>query len=239
MTSLSALAAALASLALLLHGRRFGLWPRPPAAPPGVPPGAVRHRHFIRLTLRTIVHFGVVAVLLLAVTGQIAALWRFPAALDPARATALAVFGGLPWPALAGGVAAGIALSLLLEWRGRRVALGDIGALAPTSRAELGWGVVVAIEAAVTEELFFRLLLPLLVARSVRSAAIGFVAAAVLFGYAHRYQGRAGIAATTVAGVLLTLIYLLSGQLWVAIAVHAALDLNGLVLRPLVSGRAR
>lgn len=151
----------------------------------------------------------------------------------------MTVFGPLPWAALAGGVVAGIAVTLLLEWRGRRVAFGDIGALAPARRGEIGWGVIVAIEAGVTEELFFRLLLPLLIARVSGSALAGFVVATLLFGYAHRYQGRVGVGMTTAAGVLLALIYLLSGSIWVAMAVHVALDLNGLVLRPLVSGRAR
>ena len=61
--------------------------------------------------------------------------------------------------------------------------------------------------------------------------------ATMLFGYAHRYQGWRGMAATTIVGSVLTMIYLVSGRLWVAMLVHAAIDLNGLVLRPMLAGR--
>nr|WP_246346552.1 CPBP family intramembrane glutamic endopeptidase [Sphingomonas endophytica] len=103
--------------------------------------------------------------------------------------------------------------------------------------AELGWGVLLAIVAGVTEELFFRLLLPLLIAIVSGSALLGFAGTTAAFGYAHRYQGWRGVIGTVIAGVLLALVYLVSGRLWAAMLVHAAIDLNGLVLRPMLAGR--
>ncbi|WP_022686873.1 CPBP family intramembrane glutamic endopeptidase [Sphingomonas phyllosphaerae] len=231
----AALAIALASLALLLHGRRIGWWPRPPA----VAPGAVRHRHFARLTLRAIVHFGLVAVVLLASLGRLQALVHVPAELLPARALAIAWIGQPAWQSLAWGALAGMVIAAALERRGRGVSPGDLRAVTPSRRAELGWGVLLATTAGVTEELFFRLLLPLLVVSLGGSALLGFAAAAVLFGYAHRYQGWRGVAGTMLAGLLLTLVYLLSGRLWAAMLVHAAIDLNGLVIRPAFARRLR
>lgn len=228
-----ALAVALASLALLLHGARFGYWPRPPA----VAPGAVRHRWFARLALRALVHFGAVAVLLLAVLGRWDAVTRFPPELLPARALAVAWIGQPGWQPLALGALGGVVIAAVLERRGRRVTLGDLRAVTPLRRAELGWGVLLALVAGVTEELFFRLLLPLLLAIVSGSALLGFAGATAAFGHAHRYQGWRGVIATMIAGVMLTLIYLVSGRLWAAMLVHAAIDLNGLVLRPVLAGK--
>jgi membrane protease YdiL (CAAX protease family) len=47
------------------------------------------------------------------------------------------------------------------------------------------------------------------------------------------------VIATGVVGVLLAYLYLQSGALWVAMAVHAAIDLNGLVVRPAIAGMLR
>ncbi|WP_341208661.1 CPBP family intramembrane glutamic endopeptidase [uncultured Sphingomonas sp.] len=229
----AALAVALASLALLLHGGRFGYWPRPPA----VAPGAVRHRWFARLALRSLVHFGGVALLLLALLGRVETIWHLPAEFEPARALAIAWVGQPGWQPLAVGALAGIVIAALLERRGRRVSLGDLRAVTPMRRAELGWGVLLAVEAGVTEELFFRLLLPLLIAGASGSALLGFAGATVAFGYAHTYQGWRGVIATLIAGALLALVYLVSGRLWAAMLVHAAIDLNGLVLRPVLAGK--
>lgn len=229
----AALAIALASLMLHLHGARFGYWPRPPA----VPPGAVRHRHFARLALRSLVHFGAAGLPLLGLVGGWPALAGFPLAFLPARTLAIAWVGQPSWQPLALGAAAGVVIAGVLARRGRRMTLGDLGAVLPGRRAELGWGVVLSLVAGVTEELFFRLLLPLLIVMLSGSAVVGFAVAIALFGYAHRYQGLGGVAGTLLAGVLLTLVYLLSGRLWAAMLVHVAIDLNGLVVRPLLSGR--
>ncbi|WP_082449484.1 CPBP family intramembrane glutamic endopeptidase [Sphingomonas sp. Leaf231] len=235
MMASAALAIALASLALLLHGRRIGWWPRPPA----VAPGAVRHRHFARLTLRGVVHFGLVAVVLLAATGRLNAVVAFPVELQPARALALAWIGPLSWQPLVVGGLSGVVIATLLDRRGHRFAFGDLRGVMPARNAELGWGVVLAIVAGITEEAFFRLLLPLLIAQVSGSALLGFAGATAAFGYAHRYQGARGAIVTVVAGLLLALVYLVSGRLWAAMLAHAVIDLNGLVLRPLLSGRLR
>jgi membrane protease YdiL (CAAX protease family) len=132
-----------------------------------------------------------------------------------------------------------VVVAAVLARRGRGIAPGDLRAVTPARGAELGWGVVLAIVAGVTEETFFRLLLPLLVASAGGSAPAGFAVATMLFGYAHRYQGWRGVAGTAIAGVLLALVYLVSARLWAAMLVHAAIDLNGLVIRPLLAGRMR
>jgi membrane protease YdiL (CAAX protease family) len=71
------------------------------------------------------------------------------------------------------------------------------------------------------------------------SGAVGMGVGTAAFAAMHRYQGWAGMAANLVGGALLAALYMGTGSLWVAIAVHALVDLNALVLRPWVASRVR
>lgn len=48
----------------------------------------------------------------------------------------------------------------------------------------------------------------------------------VVFGLAHAYLGSAHVLRTTLFGVFMVLLVLVSGSLWPAMIVHAAVDLN-------------
>jgi len=109
---------------------------------------------------------------------------------------------------------------------------GDVLPLLPTNRPEKIWGFVISFNAGISEELFFRLLLPLLFTYILGNTFAAFAVAAVLFGLIHCYQGWVGVIATTVLGALLTLVYLGTGNIWIAVVAHAALDINGLLLQP-------
>ena len=110
--------------------------------------------------------------------------------------------------------------------------LGDIEPLMPRNSAETGWAALLSLNAGLSEECFFRLLLPLLLAGLLHSPLLAFVIATILFGLMHFYQGVAGVLMTTLVGVVLAGLYLWTGDLWIAIAAHAGLDLFGLVVRP-------
>jgi membrane protease YdiL (CAAX protease family) len=110
--------------------------------------------------------------------------------------------------------------------------LGDIEPLMPRNGAETGWAALLSINAGLSEECFFRLLLPLLLTSLLHNPLLAFGIATVLFGLVHLYQGVAGVVMTTLVGVVMAGLYLWTGDLWVAIAVHAGLDLFGLVVRP-------
>ncbi|WP_415640736.1 CPBP family intramembrane glutamic endopeptidase, partial [Sphingomonas zeae] len=131
-----------------------------------------------------------------------------------------------------GGLVAG---ALLARVRGRKP-LGDVSALLPRERRELKYTAALSVMAGVTEEAFFRLYLPLLVAMATGQAGIGFAASLILFGAMHRYQGWVGILVTTALGAVMTGLYLMTGALWVVMLVHVLVDLNGLVVTPLLSG---
>lgn len=159
------------------------------------------------------------------------ALVAMPAAFVPMR-------GAVPGMAAAEvviGALGGTMLGLVVAaWRARRGGrpIGRPGTLMPRSRAELPWGTAVAIVAGATEEPFFRLVLPLLVALATGSAVAGFLLSTLIFGALHRYQGWRGMLATTAFGAVMAWVYLASGALWLVVVLHALVDLNGLVLWP-------
>ena len=142
-------------------------------------------------------------------------------------------------PMLIGGAVGGLVAGAVLARMRKRRPLGDVSALLPRDRRELKYTAALSVMAGLSEEAFFRLYLPLLIALVTGQVWIGFAASLVLFGAMHRYQGWTGIIATTALGAVMTGLYLMTGSLWVVMLVHALVDLNGLVVTPLVSGTLR
>ena len=87
--------------------------------------------------------------------------------------------------------------------------------------------------AAFGEEMVFRgnLLCRLadLVGDSRAGLTFALVISSAFFGWAHRYQGPAGMIATGLIGAILGLLYLCKGNLWSVIACHAFVDTVALV----------
>ena len=143
----------------------------------------------------------------------------------------------------AGGVAVGFLIVLLLpvalmrKQVGDIPAVGDIGAMLPRTRGELKYGFGLSINAGLVEELLFRLGMPALLFGITGNGPIAFGLAALLFGLLHIYQKALGVIAATVLGAVFTLLYLLTGSIWIVMIVHALIDLRSLVLIPLVIGR--
>ena len=178
----------------------------------------------------------------LAAMGRLGAIGHVPPELLPLRAWLPVASVGV-WPLLIGAVL-GTAIGFALAWRagrrGRRVfTLGEVDAVMAHDRDEMPYGVAMALMAGVAEELFHRLLMPLLIAGVTGSAVVGAGVALVLVAAMHRYQGWTGVAATGVVGALFQALYLNLGSLWPVMLFHILIDLNGAVLRPLVVRRAR
>lgn len=84
---------------------------------------------------------------------------------------------------------------------------------------------ILSVTAGVTEEIIFRgfliatfsLFLPMIAAA---------IAAVILFGLGHIYQGVSGVLRTSLIGGVLAAIYLLGGSLWPAILFHILIDLT-------------
>lgn len=112
-----------------------------------------------------------------------------------------------------------------------RVEMGNpqVERIMPHTRLELAWWVAASLSAGFCEELVFRgyLIWAFEPALGLWGAAALSVA---LFALAHAYQGAKGVLATGIVGALLTLVVLVSGSLWPAMALHALVDLGqGLV----------
>lgn len=179
--------------------------------------------------------FALPALLALLLLGRVDALWRLPPEFDAATRLARSWGRIEAWPILTG-LAIGSALGALVAWwrarRGGRLRYLGRPAQLPASPGELPGAFLLALSAGVAEEVYFRLALPLLIALVSGSALLGAGCAALLFGLMHRYQGWVGVAATGAAGLFLAFVHLASGNLWLAMVCHAAMDVNGLVVRP-------
>lgn len=137
---------------------------------------------------------------------------------------------------LAVGLALGLIVTVAVQYRRLRKlfnpTIGDIEPLMTRNGAEARAGLLLSLNAGFSEELFFRLALPLLIAEVTGSAALGLGAAVLAFGAAHAYQGWKGILVTTLAGGVLTVVYLQSGSLLRPMAMHAIIDIVALIIRP-------
>lgn len=137
-----------------------------------------------------------------------------------------------------------IPLGAFLTWRrlrkgkGTPAYLAHLSALLPRDREEVLFGIAISVAAGIGEELFFRLLLPMLLAAFVGGIP-AVVMAVLLFGMAHAYQGWKGVTVTTLVGALLTAMYLMSGSLVIAMLFHATIDLMALAIRPVIRGAWR
>lgn len=151
---------------------------------------------------------------------------------------------GVPIAVVAGGLVVALLVVPVLALRNSlegslddAPAIGDIRALLPRSRGELPYGAALSVSAGVFEEALFRLGLPALAFAVTGDALVAFLGATVLFGALHAYQGAAGVALSTVLGVVFLTLYLVTGWIVVPIVLHVLLDLRSLVLIPIVLGR--
>jgi membrane protease YdiL (CAAX protease family) len=108
--------------------------------------------------------------------------------------------------------------------------------LLPRSRVERNTFAGVALTAGICEEILYRGfgLAFLHWAMPTVSLAVDVVVISLAFGAAHAYQGGRGVVATTIVGAVLGLIVATTGTLFVAIVIHALLDLRILALPPSV-----
>jgi membrane protease YdiL (CAAX protease family) len=205
---------------------------------------ADRQQRYRAWVLKSLAIFSGTTIVALAAIGRLGDLFAQPAEFAPLahRLQSLLPASRAPdaafFAALLGAIAMGAGIGALAAKRlgrtAKPVALGDIEALLPRNRAESFHVALLSANAGLSEELFFRLLLPLLLTLITGNAAFAFVTSALVFGLVHAYQGWTGVVATTVLGLALTALYLSTGSLWLVVAVHALLNLFGLLVRPLI-----
>jgi membrane protease YdiL (CAAX protease family) len=206
---------------------------------------ASRQKTYRLWIAKAAIAFVLPAVIGLVLLGRLDALVTVPPEFDAPRALLpsfegdssaemLAMIGG----SALGGLIIGAILATRRNWRILKT-IGNVGSLLPRNRPEIMHAAAMSIAAGVSEELAFRLFLPLLIVLVTGNAFIAFGVAIAVFGAMHLYQGRAGVIATTLVGALMAAIYLMTGELWLAMLLHALIDLNSLVLRPMLTGAWR
>jgi len=143
------------------------------------------------------------------------------------------VADGWPWAAIGVGVFAILAQVIYLAIVSRNAGkltevkkqIGDLACLAPQTPREDRLSDMVSITAGVCEEILYRgLLLATLVSLVGMWPAVAITS--LIFGLGHAYQGISGIAKTGLVGLVLALLTVSSGSLYIAIVLHAVIDLT-------------
>lgn len=132
-------------------------------------------------------------------------------------------------------VAAVAVLVLRLRRAAKKMRSTDSAAtnpLLPRNRSEKLLAVHLSVAAGVAEELFFRAAVPVSVFTVTDSSVAAIVTSVVLFGLYHYYQGVKGVLATAFIGFVLMRVFLSAGNIFVPMALHAFIDIWGLVLFP-------
>lgn len=239
----------LAALGLLAHGwwTKRSLAARIAWAVRG--DAASRPRATFGWALGIAIMYGATALVALALLGGLEALTMLPAELRIAATQlrisplGMAAVAEIGW-SIAGGFVLGAVAVIVMARRGWLRFGSMFGSMyrSPAmalNRREAGAALLLAAAAGVGEELFFRLLIPLLTARVTGSGVAGCLLGWAAFTLAHRYQGRLGMGAVAVVGAVLAWLYLATGLLWLVVLLHTLVDANGLVLRPWLEKAAR
>jgi uncharacterized protein len=204
---------------------------------------ALRQRVLLRWTRNAFLAFLALPLAGLALLGRFDALWRFPAefaALAPDRPALAPVasgfFGGLLVAVIVGGTIGGLLIARRRRRSGTaRSTVPHVGAMTPRNRSETLCIVLLGGNAAISEEIFFRLYLPLLLTLLGLAPLPAFAAVTLLFGLMHRYQGWLGVVLTAWLGLSFTFLYCVGVGLGWPIALHLLINLNALLLRPFVA----
>jgi membrane protease YdiL (CAAX protease family) len=202
---------------------------------------ADRQRYYRKWVLKSFLCFFGTSIVSLLILRALPSLITLPADFIPLAAKLGAVMpttGLLDKSFLIGIAVAAMVIGILLgvlmakKLKTSHATLGDIEPLMPRNAAETGWTALLSLNAGLSEECFFRLLLPLLLTGLLHNPLWAFAIATILFGLVHFYQGVVGVVMTALVGAVMAGLYLWTGDLWIAIAAHAGLDLFGLVVRP-------
>jgi membrane protease YdiL (CAAX protease family) len=213
--------ALIALMALLPLGEAWWYWPRIVRALADRVPGMRRRAY------RSLI------VLEWAFAAAVVALW-----VAQHRAWAvLHVGAGRPLPTTLG--AAFVAGYLVLALVQVRALVADperlvrfaarqtkVDPLAPRTTDEQRLFAVLAVTAGLCEEFLYRGF-ALWYFTSLAGSVAGFALAAVLFGLGHLYLGRVHVVRTAIVGAVFGLLVTGTGSLWLAIVLHAAMDLIG------------
>ena len=113
----------------------------------------------------------------------------------------------------------------------------ELSVLLPRNRQELRLTAALGANAAVVEELLFRLALPTLVYAVTRNALLALAISTLLYAGLHAYRGLTGILSTLLTGALFAALFVLTGTVLVPILVHGIFEFRTMVAVPVIVGR--
>lgn len=197
----------------------------------------------LRWTVTAFAAFLLQPIVGLALLGRLDAPFDFPPefmTLGPWPPVLPPIFGAFALGLVAAVAGGGTLGGLLIARRRRRTgttrsSVPHIDAMTPHSRGEILGITLLAANAAISEEVFFRLYLPLLLAMLGLDPLLAFASVTLLFGLMHRYQGWVGILSTALLGAAFALAYCAGLGLGWPILLHLLINLNALLLRPFVA----
>jgi len=104
--------------------------------------------------------------------------------------------------------------------------MAEVAGLVPHTTSELGLFTALAITAGICEEVLYRGFLVGYAARFM-PAWVAVIVTSAVFGFGHWYQGVGNAAQTGVVGLIMGVIYLVTGSIGAPIALHAIVDIAG------------
>lgn len=102
--------------------------------------------------------------------------------------------------------------------------LGDLQYFLPATSGELRHFTALSVVAGIVEEIVYRGFLFWYLAWLMPVWGI-VICSAAIFALGHSYQGAAGVLRVFIVGLAFGLLFLLSGSIWLPIALHALLDI--------------
>lgn len=105
----------------------------------------------------------------------------------------------------------------------------DVYHYLPKTQGELGWFIVLSVSAGICEEIIFRGFLWGALGQIV-NIWVAVVVANLIFALTHIGSGRQNLMNSFVLGLVFSGIYYISGSLWPAIILHAAIDIYSGIL---------
>lgn len=200
----------------------------------------------------SVVFYGILPLAILIAVGQFRALLEFPAFLLPLSdwlRSSISAEGGFLNSMLSGMAMAVVPVLLIghtlftlgrvyveskrqLQSRNPVLDVREVETLFPRNRDERFWTAALSISAGINEELSFRVVIPFILFVVTGSPVTAVVLATIWFGLAHLYQGWFGVVATFVLGSIFFFVYLVTQSIWLAMLIHAVLDLNDMAFAP-------
>jgi uncharacterized protein len=138
--------------------------------------------------------------------------------------------------ALIGGMAAQVVMLLAIHASEKTrakiaEALRPMYFILPVTREERRWWIAVSLTAGVCEEIVYRgFLIPYFMVHANLPVTLAIIASSLVFGMAHIYQGLRGAIGAALLGMVFAVLFVMTGNLWVPITLHALIDARLLLM---------